>query len=538
MGMAVASFLLIEAAMEIGILLPQQAMIGLLAFLFAFGLWKSWSGGKKAGAVSTPPDVPGRWPIIGHVLKLMDDKMPLARTLGDLADKHGPLFTVWIGVHRTVVVNNWEMAKECYTTSDKALASRPSFAAWKYLGYDYAILGFTPYGPYWREIRKIVTLELLSARQLELLKDVRATEVDLSIKALYQQWIENKNVAIKVEMKDWFGTLTFNNVVMTVVGKRYFGTNTVEDANEVTKFNQAISDLTFQTGNPTPSDAFPMLERFDIGGRIRAMKKTAQELDSLCSIWLKEHRLRRLSGNHGPDQDFLDVMLTVLDKSDFADYDADTVIKATCLTMILGGTDTSSITMTWAICLLLNNRHALKKAQEELDAQVGKERNVNESDIKNLPYLCAIVKETLRLYPAAPLAIPHEAMEDCSVGGFKIPSCTWLMVNVWKIQRDPRIWPDPLKFMPERFLTTNASVDLKGQHYELLPFGSGRRVCPGAAFALQVLHLALARLLHGFDVDIPFDEPIDMTETAGITNPKATPLHVLLSPRLPAHLYH
>ncbi|XP_068655246.1 cytochrome P450 CYP82D47-like [Aristolochia californica] len=524
--------------MEIGMLLPpQQAMVGLLAFVLAFSLWKSWSGGRKPEAVSAPPEVPGRWPLIGHLHKLIGNRRPLAGTLGDLADKHGPLVTIWIGVHRAVLVSSSEMAKQCFTTNDKVLATRPLTAAGKYLGYNYAIFGFTPYGPFWREIRKIATLELLSNRQLELLKHVRSTEVDLSIKGLYKQWIENKKDPIKVEMKEWFGDLTFNNVVMTVVGKRYFGTNVAEDESEARKCRQAILDLFVQSGNPIPSDAIPVLERFDIGGHIRAMKKTSKELDSLCSAWLKEHRLRRLVGKHGPDQDFLDVLLTILDESHLPDYDPDTIIKATCLTMILAGTDTTFVTLTWALSLLLNNRHALKKAQEELDSQVGKDRKVNESDIKNLPYLHSIVKETLRLYPAAPLAVPHEAMEDCSVGGYKIPSGTRIMVNIWKIQRDPHIWTDPLKFLPERFVTTNADVDLKGQHFELIPFGSGRRMCPGVTFALQFLHLTLARLLHGFEIETTFDEPVDMTETAGLTNPKATPLEVLLSPRLPGDLY-
>ncbi|KAG9440838.1 hypothetical protein H6P81_021003 [Aristolochia fimbriata] len=510
----------------------------LMASMFFF---KSWFGVRNPEAVSTPPEVPGRWPLIGHLpkLKLSGTHQPLARTLGDLAEKHGPLITIWVGVHRTVVVSSSEMAKECFTTNDRVLASRPLMAPGRYLGYNYAIFAFSPFGPFWREMRKIATLELLSARQLELLKHVRATEVDLSLKYLYNQWLDNKKVPIKVERKEWFGDLTFNNVVMSVVGKRYFGTNTEEDESEAKKFSQAIRDLFIQSENPIPSDAIPALERFDIGGRIRAMKKTFKELDSLISSWLKEHRLRRLSahGKHDQHQDFLDVMLTTMDKYHFADYDADTAIKATCLTIIAAGADTSFVTLTWALSLLLNNRRELMKAQDELDAQVGKDRKVMESDIKNLPYLSAIVKETLRLYPAGPLGLPHEAMEDCYIGGYKIPAGTRVMVNIWKIQRDPRIWPDPHKFLPERFLAANSEIDVRGQHFELIPFGSGRRMCPGFNFALQILHLTLARLLHGFDVATPFDEPVDLKEAPGLTVPKATPLEVLLSPRLSADLY-
>ena len=205
--------------------------------------------------------------------------------------------------------------------------------------------------------------------------------------------------------------------------------------------------------------------------------------------------------------------------------------------LILGGSDTTAGTLTWAISLLLNNSEMLKKAQEELDLQVGRERPVDESDIKNLVYIQAIIKETLRLYPAGPLLGPREAMNDCTVAGYHVPAGTRLVVNVWKIQRDPRVWSNPSAFLPERFLTSHADIDIRGQHFELIPFGSGRRSCPGASFALQLLHLTLARFLHAFELATPLDQPVDMTESPGLTIPKATPLEVLLKPRLPANVY-
>ncbi|XP_042495152.1 xanthotoxin 5-hydroxylase CYP82C4-like [Macadamia integrifolia] len=206
-------------------------------------------------------------------------------------------------------------------------------------------------------------------------------------------------------------------------------------------------------------------------------------------------------------------------------------------TMILGGNDTTVVTFTWALSLLLNNPHVLKRAQDELDMHVGSDRQVDESDIIKLEYLQAIVKETLRLYPAAPLAAPHEAIEECTIAGFHVPVGTRILPNLYKIHRDPRVWLDPSKFKPERFLTSHVDVDLRGQHFELIPFGSGRRMCPGLSFALQVLHLGLARLLHEFEFANPSNSPVDMTESPGLTNIKATPLEVLLSPRLPPKLY-
>ena len=203
----------------------------------------------------------------------------------------------------------------------------------------------------------------------------------------------------------------------------------------------------------------------------------------------------------------------------------------------MAGSDTTSLNLTWLLSILLNNKHALKQAQEELDLKVGRERWVDNHDIKDLIYLQAIVKETLRLYPPGPLSVPHEAMEDCHVCGYYVPKGTRVFVNVWKLHRDPRIWDDPDKFFPERFLTKHANIDASGQHFEFVPFGSGRRSCPGYTFGLQVSHLTLAQLLQGFEFTTPLNMPVDMTEGLGITLPKATPLEVLLNPRLAPELY-
>lgn len=200
--------------------------------------------------------------------------------------------------------------------------------------------------------------------------------------------------------------------------------------------------------------------------------------------------------------------------------------------------DTTIITLTWALSLVLNNYNVLENIRAELDIQVTKERHVNRSDLNNLTYLQAVVKETLRLYPPAPLLLPHEAIEGCEINGYDIQKGTRILVNVSKIHRDPDFWSNPNVFRPERFLMSeHKEIDVKGNHFELIPFGSGRRMCAGVSLALQVVELALASVIHGFDLKRIRDEVIDMTESSGISNTKATPLYALLSPRLPSHLY-
>ncbi|KAI3760274.1 hypothetical protein L1987_50667 [Smallanthus sonchifolius] len=193
--------------------------------------------------------------------------------------------------------------------------------------------------------------------------------------------------------------------------------------------------------------------------------------------------------------------------------------------------------MTWALSLLLNHRHILKAAQKEIDIHVGREKWVEESDMKNLVYLQAIVKETLRMYPPGPLAAPHEAIEDCNVGGYHVTKGTRLIVNIWKLHRDPQVWSDPHEFRPERFLEEHSKINYQGQNFEYIPFSTGRRMCPAATYASHVIHLTLARLLQGLDLSTSMGKPVDMSEGSGLALPKVKPVEVTITPRLSQELY-
>ncbi|XP_015872954.3 LOW QUALITY PROTEIN: cytochrome P450 CYP82D47 [Ziziphus jujuba] len=513
----------------------SYTIFALLFFLLSL-LWISkrvHRNTKKA-----PPEAAGAWPLLGH-LPVLGSQKPAHMTLGNMADKYGPVFTIKLGVHRALIVSSWEIARECFTTNDKAFANRPKYLAAELMGYNLAMFGFSPY---WRQVRKIATLELLSNHRLEMLKNVRESEVRASIDEIYELWKKKKEESnsgkVLVEMRRWFGDTTLNVILRMVVGKRFAGATTQAEKEESERCSKAIREFFKLGGEFVISDALPFLRRWDLGGQQKAMKETAKELDGVLEIWLEQHKQKKISGEVAGENDFMDMMLSVLDDDNAEEqspssYGVDTINKATCLALILGGTDTTSVALTWALSLLLNNRQVLKKAQDELEHQVGRERACEESDIKNLVYLQAIIKETLRLYPSAPLSVPHESIQDCTVGGYHIPAGTRLLVNLAKLHRDSRVWTNPNQFQPERFLTSTCKdFDVRGQNFEFIPFGTGRRVCPGISFALQVMHLLLANLLHAFEITTPLDEPVDMGETSGITNMKATPLEVVLGPRI------
>jgi cytochrome P450 len=188
--------------------------------------------------------------------------------------------------------------------------------------------------------------------------------------------------------------------------------------------------------------------------------------------------------------------------------------------LLSAGTDTTAGTTEWALSLLLNNPLILRKAQNEIDKVVGHDRLIDESDVAKLTYLHCVIKETMRMYPIGPLLVPHRSSEECVVGGFQIPSGTMLLVNMWAIQNDPTIWDDAAEFKPERF---EGSVGVR-DGFKLMPFGSGRRRCPGEGLAIRMVGLTLGSLLQCFEWDRVSQEMVDMTGGTGLTMPKAQPL--------------
>ncbi|CAK9171738.1 unnamed protein product [Ilex paraguariensis] len=283
---------------------------------------------------TTPPEASGAWPVIGHLHLLGGSKL-IHKTLGSMADKYGPIFTIKLGVHNTLVVSDCNIAKESYTTKDKVFADRPKSVAAEVMGYNYAMFGLGPYGPYWRHVRKVVVIQLLSKYRLEMLGHIRVSEVKTSIKEIYEIWLTKRSTVssnvVMMEMKEWFGNLTLNILMRMVVGKRYSG-----DEEEGGRTKKAIREYFELTSTSMVADAIPFLRWLDLGGHEKAMKHMAKEMDIILEGWLKEHKNKRNSRQLEKDeQDFMDVVIqSVLDDTSaqgFSSFDDNTIIKATCL---------------------------------------------------------------------------------------------------------------------------------------------------------------------------------------------------------------
>ncbi|XP_002988182.2 cytochrome P450 71A1 [Selaginella moellendorffii] len=471
-----------------------------------------------------PPSPPSKL-ITGHLHLL--DQLP-NQSLYKLAKIYGPLIQLRLGVVPVVVASTAEMAREFLKVNDSVCASRPRMAAQKIITYNFTDIGWAAYGAHWRQLRKICTLELFTHRRMQETAKVRARELADTMAGIY------RDRETSINMNTRIFSLTMNVINQMVMRKKPFSGS---DTTEAREFIDLINGVFMVWGAFNIGDYIPGLSIFDFQGYIGMAKVLHKKLDHLLDKVIEEHIQRRMAKSDEPP-DFVDVLLalTLEDGSKVSHK----TIKGIIVDMIAGGTDTAAVTIEWALSELMRKPHILKKAQEEMDRVVGRDRVVDESDLPNLPYLECIVKEALRLHPSVPI-LRHESIEDCVVAGYRIPKGTGIMINVWAIGRDSATWENPMEFDPDRFISAGNTLDVRGNHFDLIPFGSGRRMCPGMPLGISMLQMSLGRFIQCFDWGLPPEmksaEEIDMTETFGLTVPRKYPLHAVPIPRLPAHLY-
>ncbi|KAK6151240.1 hypothetical protein DH2020_016172 [Rehmannia glutinosa] len=479
------------------------AFLSLLIFLIAF---KFLTNRKR----KLPPSPFPALPLIGHLHLL---KFPIHRTYQKLSDKLGPIFSLRLGNRLMVVVSSPAIVGECFTKNDIVLANRPRLIIGKYIGYNYTTLIGSPYGDYWRNLRRLTTVEVFSMARLNTFQSIRHDEVMLMLQKIYKNSYEN---FARVELRSLFSEVTFNNIMRMVAGKRYFGKD--EDDDEAREFRELIEEVFTYGGVSNPADFFSVFRWIDYKGFEKNLARLSGKMDAFLQRLIDEQRR-----NKGKTNTMIDHMLSLQESE--PEYYTDVTIKGIILVMLLAGTDTSAVTIEWAMSALLNHPEKLQKAKIEIDNLVGNDRLVNESDLTKLSYLQNIISEIFRLFPAAPLLVPHEASSDCTLGGYDIPRGTILIVNAWAIHRDPKIWDDPTSFNPERFEVGEVGPT------KLIPFGMGRRSCPGMGLAHRVVGLTLGSLIQCFEWKRVGEGLVDLAEGKGVSMPKVVPLEAMCKAR-------
>ncbi|XP_039122737.1 cytochrome P450 84A1-like [Dioscorea cayenensis subsp. rotundata] len=477
------------------------------------------------------PPGPLGLPIIGNML-MMDQLTH--RGLANLAQKHGGLFHLRLGFLHAITVSTPDMARQVLQVQDNLFSNRPATIAISYLTYNRSDMAFAHYGPFWRQMRKLCVMKLFSRKRAESWASVR-DEVDRAVRAAASV---SPGSAVNI------GELVFN-LTKNITFRAAFGSQSHEEQDEFISILQEFSKLfgAFNIG-----DFIPWLRLMDLQGINKRLKKARLSLDKFIDHIIDEHIANPKEGDD-VDGDMVDDMLAFFEdygsseKKDSAGDELQATlkltrdnIKAIIMDVMFGGTETVASAIEWAMAELMRSPDELKRLQQELTDVIGLDRKVHESDLDKLPFLKCVTKETLRLHPPIPLLL-HETATDCELAGYFIPARSRVMINSFAIGRDPSSWKDPNTFRPSRFAPGGeaSGIDFKGNFFELLPFGSGRRSCPGMQLGLYSLELAVAQLIHCFKWELPEGmkpAELDMGDVFGLTAPRAVRLVAVPSPRL------
>ncbi|XP_021747105.1 cytochrome P450 71D10-like [Chenopodium quinoa] len=472
---------------------------------------------KKHTPKNLPPG-PTKLPLIGNLHQLAWGNTLPHRRLAELATVYGPIMHLRLGEVPTVVVSSADMAKEVMKTHDAVFCNRPTLMAGKELFYDSSDIGLAPYGEYWRQVRKISVLELFTMKRVESFRVIREEEVAEFVELLRSE------AGSVVNLSQKFFALTFDITSRIAFNKK---------GKEQEKFKALSAAFTKIASGFSIADVYPSLDFLHtISGMKKKFKDLVQESNRLLDPVIEEHKSNKKNNQGKQEEDLIDVLLNFHKDNVKTSHDfclSTDNIKAIALELFGAGSETSSTVMEWTMSELLKNPKAMEKAQAEVRRVYQGEVVVNETKLHKLTYLKQVIKETLRLHPPLPLLVPRESVERCQIQSYDIPIKTRVIINAWAIGRDPKSWLEHERFNPERF--EDCCTDYKVSDFELLPFGAGRRKCPGVALGIANVELPLAMLLYHFDWKLPLGdgnpENLDMDDSFGITMRRKNDLHVI-----------
>ncbi|CAM8948560.1 unnamed protein product [Rhodiola kirilowii] len=472
---------------------------------------------------SNLPPGPARLPVIGN-LHLLDAKPH--KSLAELAETHGPIMSLKLGQLTTIIISSASAARLVLHKQDHSFANRFVPDSFKACDHGKFSVAWTPLSPKWRQLRKICSTYIFSSQKIEASGYLMKRKIEELIADAQKKCTIGESFSI--------GEAAFKTSI-NMLSRVIFSMDLVDGETErAMEFKMSFRSMMELGGFPNLVDYFPWLERAD-PLRMRArMEPHFANLLSLFNCLVVERLANRvveqgqgqasLSSKNG---DVLDSLLNILeDKNEDVTRND---INHLLLDLFVAGTDTTASTLEWAMAEVLKNPEIMSKAKSELKGVTKKSKPIEDGDISRLPYLQAIVNETLRLHPATPLLLPRRTSNVVDLNGYTIPKGAQVVVNAWAIGRDPCSWDTPEIFSPERFLGSN--VSFVGGSFELIPFGGGRRVCPGVPLAVKMLHLMLGSLISCFDWKVEDGvldgEDIDMDDKFGLTLQKTRPLRAV-----------
>ncbi|XP_010528081.1 PREDICTED: cytochrome P450 71B19-like [Tarenaya hassleriana] len=469
------------------------------------------------------PPSPPQLPIIGNLHQLGDSDLP-HRSLAVLSKKYGPVMLLRFGFAPVVVISSSEGAEAVLKTHDLECCTRPKLFGTRKLSHGYRDIGVSPYGEGWRERRKLAVREVFSVKKVQSFMGIREEECNLLVKELTESASKQSTVNLSKTLL-WYSA----SIIFKAAFGQDFHTSKIIDKNR-------MEDLIFEAetvfASLSYSDFFPggvgwMIDW--LKGQHKRMDEIFVEMNTFFQKVIDEHLKPERSTKD--QRDVIDAMLEMVQShgKDRSSNFSELNIKAVSVNLFLAGIDTSAITMVWVMTELVRKPALMKKVQDEIRKCIGENKEmITQEDVDKVHYLKLVIKETLRLHPPAPMLLPRETMSQIKIQGYDIPANTRLQINTWAIGRDPKYWTNPDEFNPDRFVDN--PVDNKGQHFQLLSFGSGRRMCPGMNLGMANVEWALVNLLYFFDWKLPQGmavEDIDLEEAGTLTVIKKVPLELV-----------
>ncbi|KAG6499232.1 hypothetical protein ZIOFF_038989 [Zingiber officinale] len=380
----------------------------------------------------------------------------------------------------------------------------------------------SPYGGYWKQMRKIYAMELLNSRRVKSFAAIRE--------------VVNRKLTAEIADKASAQTpFNLSQMVMSMTNELVIRAAFGDDCKQKAEFLDLVRETLSYVTSFAVADMYPSLKFLDtLTGLKFQLERTRDKLDKIFEEIISQRQVA-LAAEQAEEDLLIDVLLKLKDDRSLefpVTYDS---VKAVIMEIFLAGTETASTVIEWAMSELIKNPKAMEKVQKEMREAMKGKTNLEESDILKFSYLNLVIKETMRLHPPVPLLMPRVCKETCEVMGYRVPAGALVLINAFALGRDEQYWgSDAESFKPERF--EGGSVDFKGFNFEFLPFGVGRRLCPGITFGLSAVEVGLAHLLFHFNWKLPRGmkiEFLDMTEISGVTAPRRSPLLVLANPIMP-----